>query len=204
MHTTGFSLHGLRSCATARAAALALILGALACSAPSVQAQEMYRCSEGGKIVLQDVPCPGSGITVREELSKRKPAGDDAAAPKAAARVAGPLDIKSCLALRMDCTPKRMREALIGLGEAQIEALFGAASKKTLSGDILTWSYAGRTSIRFDGEVRQLTFSFDFEPTYKLPKRAADPEHKPNESERVVFRVVFFGVDSATGQEVEY
>lgn len=189
-----------------RAAALAVILGGLACTAASVHAQEVYRCKEGDKIVLQDVPCPGSGITVREELTRRKPPGGDsaAAAAKAGSGAGAPLDIKACLALRQDCAPKRMREALTGLTEAQIESLFGAATKKNLNGDVLTWSYAGRMPLRFDGEVRQLTFSFDFEPTYKLPKRAAEPERKPNESERVVFRVVFFGVDSATAQEIEY
>jgi hypothetical protein len=191
-----------------RAAALAAILGglALACTAASVHAKEMYRCKEGDKIALQDVPCPGSGITVREELTRRKPPGGDSAgaAAKAGSGASAPLDIKACLALRQDCAPKRLREALTGLTEAQIESLFGAATKKNLNGDVLTWSYTGRTPIRFDGEVRQLTFSFDFEPTYKLPKRAAEPERKPNASERVVFRVVFFGVDSATAQEIEY
>jgi hypothetical protein len=189
-----------------RAAALAVMLGALACTAASVHAQEMYRCKDGDKIVLQDVPCPGSGITVREELSKRKPPGGDSAiaASKAGPDTGAPLDIKACLALRQDCPPKRMREALTGLSEAQIESLFGAATKKNLSGDILSWSYTGRTPIRFEGEVRPLTFSFDFEPTYKLPKRAAEPERKSNGSERVVFRVVLFGFDSATGQEIEY
>jgi hypothetical protein len=189
-----------------RAAALAVILGALACSAAFAQAQEMYRCKEGGKTVLQDVPCPGSGITVREELSKRNPAGGDSAiaAPKAGPDAGAPLDIKACLALRQDCPPKRMREALTGLSEAQIESLFGAATKRNLNGDILSWSYAGRTPIRFEGEVRPLTISFDFEPTYKLPKRAAEPKRRSNGSERVVFRVVFFGFDSATGKEIEY
>jgi hypothetical protein len=188
------------------AAALAVFIGGLACAAASVHAQGMYRCKEGDKIVLQDVPCPGSGITVGEELTRRKPPGGDgtAAAAKSGPGASGPLDIKACLALRQDCAPKRMREALTGLSEARIESLFGAATKKNLSGDVLTWSYSGRTSIRFDGEVRQLTFSFDFEPTYKLPKRAAEPERKSNTSERVVFRVVFFGVDAATGQETEY
>jgi hypothetical protein len=206
MHRTGVGLQGSRRCARVRAAALAAILGALACSAGTVHAQEMYRCKEGDKIVLQDMPFPGSGITVREELTKRKPAGGDSvgAAPKAGSGAAGPLDIKACLALRQDCAPKRMRETLTGLSEAQIESLFGAASKKNLNGDVLTWSYSGRTPIRFDGEVRPLTISFDFEPTYKLPRRAAEPERKPNESERVVFRVVFFGFDAATGQEIEY
>jgi hypothetical protein len=189
-----------------RAAALVLSGLALACTAASVYGQEMHRCKEGDKIVLQDVPCAGSGITVREELTRRKPPGGDSAgtAARPVSGASGPLDMKACLALRLDCAPKRMRETLTGLSEAQIESLFGAATKKNLSGDVLTWSYAGRTSIRFDGEVRQLTLSFDFEPTYKLPNRAAEPEPKPNGSERVVFRVVFFGVDSATGREIEY
>lgn len=191
-----------------RAAALAVILGglALACTAAFVHAQEMYRCKEGDKIVLQDVPCPGSGITVREELTRRKPPGGDsaAAAAKVGSGAGARLDIKACLTLTQDCPPKRMREALTGLTEARIESFFGAATKKNLNGDVLTWSYAGRTPIRFDGEVRQLTVSFDFEPTYKLPTRAAEPERKPNASERVVFRVVFFGFDAATGREIEY
>ena len=188
-----------------RAAARALVLYALACSA-SVHAQEMYRCKEGGKIVLQDVPCPGSGITVREELSKRKPPGGDTAvaAPRIASDTGAPLDIKACLALTQDCPPKRLRETLTGLGEAQIESLFGAAAKKNLNGDVLTWSYADRTPIRFDGEVRPLSFSFDFEPTYKLPQYAAEPERRSSGSRRVVFRVVLFGFDPATGQEIEY
>ena len=189
-----------------RAAAFAAVVGALACSAAGVHAQDMYRCKEGGKTVLQDMPCPGSGITVGEELSKRKPAGGDGASTAAKARpdASVPLDMKACLALRQDCPPKRMREALTGLSEAQIESLFGAATRKILNGDILSWSYAARTPLRFDGEVRPLTISFDFEPTYKLPKRAAEPERRSNEVERVVFRVVFFGFDSATGQEIEY
>ena len=210
MHGTGDGGHCSSRCARARAAALAALLGALAlaCTAASVQAQEMYRCKEGDKIALQDVPCPGSGITVREELTRRKPPGGDSAAAAAksgsSASASAPLDIKACLALKQDCPPRRMREALTGLTEAQIESFFGAATQKNLNGDVLTWSYAGRTPIRFDGEVRPLTFSFDFEPTYKLPKRAAEPERKPNGSERVVFRVVFFGADLATGQEIEY